>query len=257
MIKYLSIIIPARNEQYNLTKIIPVLFTMYDKNIIEIIVVNDNSTDNTRKVLYLLKKIYSRLKIINRYDNPGVGNALKTAINKLSPKSKFALFMDCDFLINIADIAKFMKVIPDFDGVIGSRFISKNSLQNYPGTKLIANRLYHVLAKLLFQIPQSDLTNNFKLYKRELVDILHPYLTSCDFAINAEIGYYPVLWGARIGQVAVKWQEREGQMGLSKFKILRVGPSYLRVLIRLILMSLNILPTPNITNISVIDKATK
>lgn len=236
MLTNLSIIIPAKNEEDNLPRIIPALFNRYGKNILELIVVNDNSTDNSKNLLTSLMKRYPKLKAVNRNTQPGVGYAIRIGIKNLFPKSKYVLFMDCDFLVNIPDIARMIDKIKDYDGIVGSRFIRKNGLHNYPKTKLIVNRLYHLLAKLLLGVRQEDLTNNFKLYKKELIDRLYPMLSSKDFAVNAELGFYPVLLGYKIGQVPVIWQERTKHMGLSKFKILRVGPSYLKVFLKMLLI---------------------
>ncbi|MCL5797830.1 MAG: glycosyltransferase [Patescibacteria group bacterium] len=238
MLKNLSIIIPARNEENNLARIIPLIVKKYHQHILEIIVVDDNSTDGTYLSAWELKKQYKKIKIVRRIRNPGVGLAIKEGIKNLSPKSEYVLFMDCDFLANVPDIANFIKKIDGFDGVTGSRFMTRGSLKNYPFIKLIANRSFHFLSQLIIGIPHSDLTNNFKLYRKNLVDKLYPILRSPNFAINAELGYYPVIAGASIGQIPVSWKERTRLMGLSKFKIFRVGPSYFLVFLRLIGMRL-------------------
>lgn len=234
MIKNLSVILPANNEENNLRILIPELMKMYGRSILEIIVVNDNSTDDTGKAVTSLKGRYPAVKLINRTSRPGVGHAIRTGISHLSGKSRYVLLMDCDFLANTKDILLMMKYIKNSDGVVGSRFLVKNSLINYPLVKKIANRTYHLLAHLILGIPHRDLTNNFKMYKRELIDLVHPYLKSGNFAVNAELGYFPLLLRASIQEVPVIWSERTKQMGLSKFKILRVGPSYGKVLLRLI-----------------------
>lgn len=236
MIKNLSVIIPARNENHNLKKLVPALFERYHKNIFEIIIVNDNSTDDTPLTIQKLKNHFKKIKLINRQSSCGVGLALREGIKNLSPFSKYVLFMDCDFIINVPDIQKLIDAISSYDGVAGSRFLKKDSLKNYPFLKKIANRSYHFLAKIFLGINHSDLTNNFKLYRKELVDKIYPLLLSSDFAINSELGFYPPLLGATIGQIPVTWRERTRHMGFSKFKILKVGPSYLYIFLRLLLM---------------------
>jgi len=233
MITDISVIIPARNEEENLKRIVPEIIKSYNQYLQEIIIIDDNSTDKTYHVAVILQKKYPKIKVYRRRSCAGVGLAIRDGIAQLSPKTKYVLFMDCDFLSNVPDIAKMIGKIKDADGVVGSRFIEKDSLTNYPFPKLIANRLYHLLAQLLLGIKQNDLTNNFKLYRHELVKKIAPFLKSNDFSINAEIGYYPIIMEAKIAEVAVHWQERDKNMGLSKFKILRVGPSYLSAFLRL------------------------
>ncbi len=234
MIENISIILPARNEAINLKSIIPALLQKYDKNILEIIVINDCSSDDTNTVVDYLQKKHSKLHIYHRHQKPGVGLAVKYGIDKISQQAKYVLFMDSDFLINISDIAKFLGNFDGLDGIVGSRFMNKESLEHYPLYKYIANRAYQWLAKIFLGVKHSDLTNNFKLYKKSLVMKIYPHLTASDFAFNAQLGFYPVLMGAKIGQVPVRWRERTKQMGISKFKILKVGPSYAKVLLQLL-----------------------
>jgi dolichol-phosphate mannosyltransferase len=236
LISDISVIIPARNEEANLQILVPSIIAEYNKYIHEVIIIDDCSTDKTYSVSTSLKKKYHKIKIIKRTINPGVGNALKEGIKNLSPLSKYVLMMDCDFIANLNDIKKFIKHADNYDGVIGSRFIQKDSLNNYPLPKLIANRSYYLLTKILFGVRNTDLTNNFKLFSKDLIDQIYPLLSSNDFAINAETGYFPLILGKKIKEVPVRWKERTSQMGLSKFKILKVGPSYFRVLLKLIHM---------------------
>jgi glycosyltransferase involved in cell wall biosynthesis len=233
MITDISVIIPARNEEENLKKIIPKIIHCYNRHLREIIIVDDNSTDKTYSTSIFLQKKYPKIKIYRRKAPFGVGLAIRDGIANLSPYTKYVLFIDSDFIINVPDIAQMIQKIEKSDGVTGSRFSKKNSLTNYPFPKFVANRTYHLLAKLLLGARQNDLTNNFKLYRYGLVKKIEPFLKSNDFAINAEIGYYPAVMGAKIAQVPVRWQERDKNMGLSKFKILRVGPSYLSAFLRL------------------------
>lgn len=235
MIRNISVIIPARNEETNIEKILSGIFKRYGNQILEVIVVDDCSADKTPELIRLLQKKYLKIRYIRRESNPGVGRAVKEGLKNISPNSNYVLFMDCDFIVNLPDIGKFIKKINGFDAVIGSRFINKKSLKQYPLLKLIANRTYHWLGKILLGVNHSDLTNNFKLYSIGLVRKIDPYLTASDFSINAQIGFYPVLLKAKIIQIPVLWHERSKSMGLSKFKILKVGPSYARVFFDLIL----------------------
>lgn len=248
MINNISIIIPARNEEDNLSILIPSLFRNYKRNILEIIIIDDCSSDNTNKSARILKTKYKKIKIIRRKNHPGVGNAIRDGIEHLSEQSRFILLMDCDFITNISDIKYFIENISKYDGITGSRFMRFYSLENYPKLKFIANRSFYLLARLLLSINNSDLTNNFKLYKRNTIEKIRPILISSDFAINAEIGYYPVLLGMKIGHVPVHWKERTSKMGLSKFKILRVGPSYFRIFIRCLMMKWGLINIKRMVN---------
>lgn len=83
----------------------------------------------------------------------------------------------------------------------------------------------------MFNIKCRNLSNNFKLYKRNLFEDL-PYQSE-DFAMNAETGILPIIFGYKIKEVPVLWAERAAGMGKSKFSIFKYGLSYLKVIINL------------------------
>jgi len=76
-----------------------------------------------------------------------------------------------------------------------------------------------------------DLTNNLKLMRREVVDKLQ--LVEPGFAVNAETGLQPLLMGYNIKEVPISWINRTPDMGMSSFRLMRVGGGYWRVLYRL------------------------
>lgn len=227
----ISLILPAHNEEENLRILVPKVLERYRKFFNEIIIVNDSSTDSTRKVAEgLAKKYHGKIKLVNRHPPNGVGYAIRDGIKNVSKSSEWVMTMDSDFLHNIGDIQKFIdKVNEGYDGATGSRFISRNSLINYPLTKKIANRAYHALLWLLLGLKQKDVTNNFKLYRKKVFDDIE--LKAGNFAVNAETGLIPIMKGYRIAEVPVIWKERDH--GKSKFAVFKLGPSYLKVFFRL------------------------
>lgn len=224
----LSIVIPAHNEEGNIKKLVTAFFRQYGSYINEIIVVNDGSTDQTRHIVELLTRKNKRIKLINRKPPNGVGLAIKAGIKKINKNSTHVLTLDADFIENVKDIKKFLKKIKSYDGLVGSRYLLPRSLVRYPAFKKLCNRSFHFLCRIVLGIKQKDLTNNFKFYKKEIFDKIK--LTSKNFSVNAETGIYPIVQGYLIGEVPVKWIGRTASMGLSKFKILKVGPDYIRVL---------------------------
>ena len=233
----ISIILPAHNEEENISIIVPKLLKAYPKFLNEIIIVNDNSTDGTKDVALRLTKKYGRkIKLINRKKPNGVGYAIRDGIKAVSASSDWILTMDSDFIDNIDDIKKFIdKAKEGYDGIIGSRFLKKHSLINYPLTKSIANRMYHFLLHHVIGIKQSDVTNNFKLYKKEVFNAIS--LEARNFAINAETGLLPIVHGYKIAEVQVIWKQRD--FGKSKFVVFKLAPSYLKVFFKILKMKIN------------------
>lgn len=226
----ISVVIPAHNEESNLGKISKLLLKNFNSLIYEIIIVDDCSTDQTAVLLNQLAKRFKKIKPIYRQGNKGVGRATREGLNAVSDKSDYVLMLDCDFIQNIPDIHNMIKLSPLSSGLLGSRYIKKGQLINYPIIKKIANRTFHILIRLLLGITQLDVTNNFKLYRKEVVEKIKPLLKSEGFSINAETGIYPLLLGYQLKEVPVFWIGRTKNMGFSHFNILKACPGYIKVL---------------------------
>lgn len=233
MNKNLSVVLIAHNEELNIGKMIEALESSYQNEILEIVVVDDNSTDGTARIVEDLKKRYGDLRLVRRSPPPGVGRALKAGYAAVDQKAEYILSMDSDFVHNIPQIARLIEEVEKgYDGVIGSRFTKGGELRRYPFPKKIANRVFHFIAGILFNIKCRDLSNNFKLYKKEVFQKL-PY-SSDDFAMNAETGILPIMYGYRIAEVPVSWIGRSEGMGISKFKIWKYGMGYINTLFNLL-----------------------
>ena len=225
-----SIVIPCHNEEMNIGPLVTRLRDLFDEYIHEIIPVNDNSTDNTAKVIRQLAEEDGRVKPVFRSPPNGVGRAIADGYRLAT--GRYILSMDCDFqhlLPEVRDL--FDAAAQGYDVVVGSRFSQHSVLLNYPFQKIIANRGFHLLARLVLRGRFRDLTNNLKLMRREVSEKLK--LMEPSFAINAETGLQPLLMGYTIKEVPISWINRTADMGTSSFRLVRVGGGYWQVLCRL------------------------
>jgi len=206
------------------------LLATYDQEILEIIVVDDASGDNTAGIVASWVKRNPKVRLVKRTPPCGVGRALKTGFSHISSKAEYALSMDSDFVENINQVRALLNAIEErnCDGVIGSRFVEGGKLVGYPFFKRLMNRLFHGIVKMLFQIKQNDLTNNFKLYRASILRSM-PWKSDA-FAMNAETGLLPILSGYKVVEVPVVWVNRNPQMGKSKFGLLKQGRGYIQVI---------------------------
>ncbi|MFD2247913.1 glycosyltransferase [Pontibacter ruber] len=230
-----SVVVPCHNEEMNLEPLVRQIVSFYGDYLFEIILVDDNSRDNTRGVIEQLTFQYPIIKPVFRTPPNGVGRALMDGYKVA--RGKYVLSMDCDFqhlLPELRDI--FDEAATGCDVVIGSRFSRHSVLLNYPFQKIVANRGFHSLARVLLGRRFRDLTNNLKLMRREVVEKLE--LTQPGFAINAETGLLPVMMGYDVREVPISWINRTPDMGVSSFKLVKVGGGYWQVLLRLWLKSL-------------------
>jgi dolichol-phosphate mannosyltransferase len=224
-----SVVVPCHNEEANINRLVKMLLGLYGDYLHEIVLVDDNSTDRTAEVGAALASTEPRVKLLKRNPPPGVGRALRDGY--AAATGKYILTIDCDF-INIAPEFKglFDAVAEGCDGAIGSRFSSESALVRYPFFKIVCNRGYHLLLNLLLGKRVRDVSNNLKLYRADILKDLD--IEEDHFAANVETGLKPLLLNYHIREVPVSWINRTADMGKSSFHLLKVGPDYLRVLLR-------------------------
>lgn len=224
-----SVVVPCRNEAPNLPRLVERLVSCYGAYLHEIIIVNDNSTDNTAGIAAQLRAAEPRVRLINRNPPGGVGRALADGYRAAT--GRYILSIDCDFVEIIAEFrALFDAIAQGYDGAIGSRFSKDSVLLNYPFTKMICNRALHFLVKLFLR-DVRDVSNNLKLYKAEVLQSLK--VESPHFSANLETGLKPLLAGYRVKEVPCSWMDRTVDMGTSSFHLRRVGLDYARTLYRI------------------------
>jgi dolichol-phosphate mannosyltransferase len=225
-----SVVIPCHNEEMNIGPLVEKLRAFYNDYLYEIIPVDDNSRDNTADVIRALAREDPRVKPVFRTPPNGVGRALADGYRAAT--GRYVLSMDCDFQHLLPELRDLFDVAAEgFDVAIGSRFSRHSVLLNYPIQKIIANRGFHTLAQIVLGRGFRDLTNNLKLMRREVVDSLR--LTQPGFAVNAETGLQPLLMGYTVKETPISWINRTPDMGVSSFRLAKVGGGYGQVLWRL------------------------
>ncbi len=164
-----SIIIPAFNEESNISSCVANLDNVLKDYDHEIVVVNDGSTDQTGVILRSLKTRIP-LKIVDRpLGENGIGKAIKCGIR--AADGDYIIIAMADSSDDPRDALRMVQIASTrtVDGVFGTRFSRGGRTVNYPPLKLAMNRLYNRLARFLLKIPHDDLSNAFKMYRKELI----------------------------------------------------------------------------------------
>jgi SAM-dependent methyltransferase len=225
-----SVVVPCYNEEMNVTPLVSQLMSLYGQYLHEIILVEDNSQDRTRAVIRELTTKHPIIRSVIRSPPGGVGRALKDGYQAAT--GEYILSMDCDFQQLLPELRDLFDAAAEgYDIVVGSRFSRSSVLLNYPFMKIIANRGFHLLARVVLGHRFRDLTNNLRLMRRHVFENL--VLTQPGFAVNAETGLQPLLMGYSLKEVPISWIDRTPDMGVSSFHLLKVGGGYWQVLWRL------------------------
>src|SRR4030095_14306704 len=124
-----SVVIPCHNEEMNIGPLVNGLWELFGEYLHEIILVDDNSTDETREVMQCLEAGNPLLKLLVRTPPNGVGRALADGYRAAT--GRWVLSMDCDFqhlLPEVRDL--FDAAMEGFDVIVESRFSRHSVLLN-------------------------------------------------------------------------------------------------------------------------------
>ncbi len=221
-----NIVIPARNEEEVIVKTLKDLKTKL-KVPFRVIVVNDKSTDNTEKVVSTYIKRHKEVSIINNSTKTsGFGKALSLGFSKV--KKGYVVFVMADLCDDPKTINRMFKKIGDgWDIVCGSRYMKggkkKENDNKFQG---FMSHLVNLTLYIFCGIPTRDVSNAFKMYRKEVLDkvIFNP---ESGVEESMEILGQAYFNGARIMEVPTIWTGRK--FGKSKFKILKRTPRYWRI----------------------------
>ena len=225
----LSIVIPAYNESESIGPTIASLQHALDTIRIdhEILVVNDNSSDNTLEVLQALQQKHPTLRYITNPGPNGFGYAVRYGLERFEGDC-VAVFM-ADLSDSPYDLIKFYTTMAEqnVDCVFGTRWSRGGKVVDYPVIKRMVNRLANSIIRVVIGISYNDTTNAFKLYKRHTVEGVKPFL-SPHFNLTVELPLKAIIRGYSYAIVPNSWTNRKH--GESKLKIREMGSRYFFIL---------------------------
>jgi glycosyltransferase involved in cell wall biosynthesis len=216
---FLSIIIPARNEQENIESTLDGLIPQVNPEQTEIIVVNDHSDDKTVSLVEKLATRCGMIKLVHNNDAPGFANALKTGFRHATGEYVLPMMADsCDDPRTIPLMLE--KARQGYDLVCGCRYARHGGKKGGPKIQGFFSRFVGVSLHFLTRIPTLDASNAFKMYRRSIVASME--LLEKGFAVSMEAALRFYHSGCSICDVPTIWRGRE--KGKSKFKISRTFP---------------------------------
>ncbi|WP_419547152.1 glycosyltransferase [Microcystis sp.] len=228
-VKTLSIIIPAYNEEDCIESTTHLISERLERDKIdyEILVVNDNSKDNTEAVLQKINQENLRIRYINNYYPNGFGFAVRCGLENFSGDAVAVVMADnSDSPDNMVDY--YYKLQEGYDCVFGSRFIKGGKVIDYPRHKLFVNRLANLFIQVLFGLKFNDTTNAFKIYRKEVIEGISPLL-SHHFNLTVEMPLKAIVRGYSYTTIPITWRNRT--TGVSKLKLKEMGSRYLFIVL--------------------------
>ena len=165
----ISIIIPAFNEEDTIIEILNSVNEQNNEDFkLEIIVIDDNSTDLTRQLLDDNEVLYT--KLIKLKKNLGKGGAVREGLKNAT--GTYVLFQDADLEYSPVEYKKIFKIIDEFhaDVIIGSRFLSPEFTRVHYFFHKLGNKFITGLFNLIYNTTFTDIYSCYLCFKRDLVD---------------------------------------------------------------------------------------
>lgn len=165
-----SIVVPAFNEVGTIARVLEkVSAQKFDRIALEVIVVDDGSTDGTRELLSARPDLYTRF--IPRAANGGKGAALKDGIGAAT--GEYVLIQDADLEYDPADYASLFKpiLLHDADVVMGSRFVAPEITRVFYFSHKLGNLFITLMFNLFNNMTFTDIYCGYLVYRRRLLDV--------------------------------------------------------------------------------------
>ena len=180
----LSIIIPCYNEENTIKVIVEKVlkFSLYDK---EIIIVDDCSTDQSRKIIKNLAEDTSIIKYFFLDKNLGKGAALNKGFKEAN--GDIILIQDADLEYDPKDYPILIKpfIETDADVVYGSRFLGGEYVRLHFFWHFLANKLLTIVTNVVTNLNMSDMETGYKVFKKNVINSIE--IKEKSFGVEPEI----------------------------------------------------------------------
>ncbi|MHB8220712.1 MAG: glycosyltransferase family 2 protein [Acidimicrobiales bacterium] len=220
----LSVIVPVYNERSTVAEIVRRVRAVDVPMVVDVVVVDDGSTDGTEKVLTALED--STVRVLTHPANRGKGAAIRTGLSHA--RGDLVLIQDADLEYDPEDWPRLLDPILRGKAyvVYGSRFTGER--KNMLPLHWIGNRFLSLVTNVLYRSTLSDMETCYKLFDRRVIEGVT--IVSNRFDFEPEITAKVLRRGFRIYEVPISYAGREPDEG--KKITWRDGIGALRALVR-------------------------
>ena len=156
------------NEKENIKILINSIFKNYPN--VDMLIVDDNSPDNTAEEINLLKKEYKNITLVKRASKLGLDTAHKIAYNyALDNNYDYLITMDADLSHDPKEIENFVKNLEHNPFVIGSRYIDGGKCL-MKGRRLLISKYGNILIRLILGINCNEFTTSYRGFNLKKLD---------------------------------------------------------------------------------------
>lgn len=214
----LSIVIPAYNEELRLPTTLERIaaFAKQSDREVEVLVVDDGSTDRTAAVAESFRGRIPALRVVSNVRNRGKGYSVRHGVRE--SRGRIVLFTDADLSAPIEEADKLIEALEHFDLAIGSRAVNRSLITVHQSAfREFAGILFNKVVRVSLRLPFVDTQCGFKAFLRERCRILFEQQTIERFGFDPELLYLARHHGLRAVEIPVRW----GHSPATKVSMLR------------------------------------
>jgi len=224
------VIIPTYNEAENIGPLIDNLF-MLDV-LLDVLVVDDNSPDDTGAVVERCAQEDARVQVIHRPQKMGLGTAYTAGFEyALQQGYDRICTMDADFSHNPRYIPQLLGLIEEHDLGIGSRYVPGGGVRLWGIHRRALSRGANLLARTALGIKANDCTAGFRCYRAEVLRVVHPQSIRADgYSYLVEMLWRVQGAGFDIAETPIVFTDRrQGSSKISRDEIFKAALTVLRL----------------------------
>jgi dolichol-phosphate mannosyltransferase len=181
-----------------------------------LLIVDDASPDGTGEIADRLAAERDDIEVLHRHAKEGLGPAYVAGYrHALAGGADLVAQMDADFSHDPADLPRLLAAAEDADVVLGSRYVDGGGVTEWGPLRRFISRGGSAYARALLGIGVRDLTGGFKVFRREVLEEIHPEtIPSLGYAFQVETTYRAIKAGFRVVEVPIIFRDR--RVGESK-----------------------------------------
>jgi glycosyltransferase involved in cell wall biosynthesis len=203
----LTLVFPCYNEAERLPRTLAVYLAELSRQPgeVEVLVVDDGSTDQTSAVADAIAARDDRVRVIRSQRNHGKGFGVRTGV--LEAQGKLIVFTDADGSYGPHDVARVAAALTDAAVAIGSR---PAGWATGPLARRLASRLFNHAIRALLGLPFGDTQCGLKGFRRQAALEVFGRARLDGFAFDAEVLFLARRLGLQVDEVPVRAEERDG-----------------------------------------------
>lgn len=202
------VVLPTYNEREN---VIPLSEGILEASeMLEILVVDDNSPDGTGDVIAGAQGDEPRLHLLRREGKLGLGTAYLAGFRfGLDRDFDYIFTMDGDRSHNPKYLAAMLERLEHDDMVIGSRYVPGGGIENWPIHRRVLSAFANFYTRALLRVAAHDCTSGYRGYRREVLETVDPFaVQSSGYSFLYEMAWRVTRAGFKIGEVPIVFEQR-------------------------------------------------